>query len=161
MNDLLDSLLADIKKRVDAKDPTAVERATRLAEQYPDVPKVWRVLAYVHSMYRDMDGAVLAMNRMMAVAPPHPTMFLLRGDYELDRGNLHAALADFDQGIALSKQLQDDWCVENLYFFRAEVLVRLGRKAEARADLAHVRDDFVEWMPKRRSKADILADCEE
>ena len=84
-----------------------------------------------------------------------------RGDYELSRDNPHAALADFDQGIVLSEQTHDEYCLEDIYFFRAEVLVRLGRKAEARADLAHVSDDFVEWMPKRRSKADILADCEE
>ena len=160
MSELLESLIDDIRNRVRAKDPTAVERATRLAEEYPDEPMVWSSLAYARASNKDLDGAVLAMNRMIDLAPPHPVNFLTRGRYELKRGNLEAALADFDRGIELSKQLQDDWCVENIYFFRAEVLVRLGRKAEARADLSHVRDDMLDWLPQRRTKADILADCD-
>jgi tetratricopeptide (TPR) repeat protein len=160
MRELLDSLLADIDKRVRDRDPTAVERATRLAEDYPGEPRVWHLLAFAHAINHDMDGAVLAMTRMIDIAPPHPFNFLDRGRYELKRGNLQAALADFDKGIALSKQLQDDRCVEYLYFYRAEILVRLGRKAEARADLVHVGDDLVSWLPERRTKADILADCD-
>jgi tetratricopeptide (TPR) repeat protein len=112
MSELLESLLDDIDNRVRAKDPTAVERAARLAEQYPDAPEVWHSLAFAHAMKRDMDGAVLAMTRMIEIAPPHPFNFLNRGRYELKRGNLQAALADFDKGIALSMQLQDDWCIK-------------------------------------------------
>jgi tetratricopeptide (TPR) repeat protein len=160
MSELLDSLLADIDKRVRAEDPTAVERATRLAENYPGEPRVWRLLAFAHAINHDLDGAVLAMTRMIDIAPPRPLNFLNRGRYELERGNLQAALADLDRGIELSKQLQDNWCLEHLYFYRAEILGRLGRKAEARADLAHVGDDLVTWLPERRTKADILADCE-
>jgi hypothetical protein len=85
--------------------------------------------------------------------------FFNRGRCEHCRGNLEAALADFNEGIALSKQLQYTYYLEALYFFRADVLVGLGRKAEARADLAHVSDDFVMWTTKLRSKTDILADC--
>jgi tetratricopeptide (TPR) repeat protein len=161
MSNLLDALIKDIENRVRAEDPTAVERAAKLAEQYPDEPEVWHLLAYAHARKRDMDGAVLAINRMMAVTFPQPATFYLRGIYELRRGNLQAALADFNEGIALSEQLQYKYYLESLYFFRAEVLVKLGRKAEARVDLAHVSDDFVEWTTKLRRKADILADCEE
>jgi tetratricopeptide (TPR) repeat protein len=160
MSELLDSLIKDIENRVRAKDPTAVDRAKQLAEKYPDEPEAWSLLAYAHEANRDLDGAVFAANRMMEVAPSEPAVFYKRGFYEHRRGNLHAALADYDQGIALSKQLQWKYYLESLYFLRADVLVKLGRKAEARADLVHVRDDFVEWMPKRRSKADILAECE-
>jgi len=159
MSELLDSLIKDIEKLVRAKDPTAVERAARLAETYPDVPKVWRELAFVHSMFRDMDGAVAAMNRMIAIAHPHPMNFLLRGDYELRRGNHEAALADFTEGIALSKRLQNEFCLSSLYFFRADVLVSLGRKAEALADLEHVEDDHAEWTTKRQSKFALLTEC--
>jgi tetratricopeptide (TPR) repeat protein len=161
MSNLLDSLVDDIRNRVRAKEPTAVERAAKLAESYPDEPEVWSLLAFAHAMKHDMDGAVLAMTRMMAVAPSEPMTFSNRGIYELRRGNLQAALADFNEGIALSEQLQYEYYLESLYFFRAEVLVKLGRKAEARADLAHVSDDYVEWTTKLRRKADILADCEE
>jgi tetratricopeptide (TPR) repeat protein len=161
MSDLLDALIEDIENRVRSEDPTAIERAAKLAERYPDEPEVWHLLAYAHARKDDMDGAILAMTRMMDVAPSEPETFYSRGRYELRRGNLKAALADFNEGIALSEQLQYTYYLNSLYFFRAEVLVKLGRKAEARADLAHLRDDFVMWTTKLRSKADILAECEE
>ncbi|MCK6591216.1 MAG: hypothetical protein L6Q76_26995, partial [Polyangiaceae bacterium] len=75
--------------------------------------------------------------------------------------NLEAALADFDQAVALAKELQDDDRLEKLYFMRADVLAALGRKAEARADLEHVEDGYVGRTNRIRSKADILEDCEE
>jgi hypothetical protein len=44
---------------------------------------------------------------------------------------------------------------------RADVLAALGRKAEARADLAHVQDGYVGRTNRIRTKAEILEDCEE
>jgi len=159
MSEPLDSLIKDIEKRVRAKDPTAVERAAQLAEQYPDEPEVWFSLAFVYSMYRDMDGAVAAMTRMIDIAPPNPMNLFFRARYEHKRGNLEATLADCTEGIALSEQRQDERCLSSLYFMRADVLVTLGRKAEALADLEHVEDDHVEWTTRLRTKAAILADC--
>ena len=159
MSELLESQIKAIEKLVRAKDPTAVERAARLAETYPDMPRVWRKLAFVHSMYGDMDGAIAAMNRMKEVSPPDPSIFYLRGGYEYERGNLEAALADLTEGIALSKQLQNEFCLSSLYFWRADVLVALGRKAEALADLEHVEDDHSEWTTKLQSKFALLIEC--
>jgi tetratricopeptide (TPR) repeat protein len=159
MNELLDSQIKGIEKLVRAKDPAAVERAAQLAEQYPDEPEVWFSLAFAHAMNDDMDGAVAAMNRLVDIAPREPAVFFDRGRYEQSRGNLQAALADFTQGIALCEQLHWEYYLESLYFFRADVLVALGRKAEALADLEHVEDDHVAWTTKLRTKAAILADC--
>jgi tetratricopeptide (TPR) repeat protein len=159
MSEPLDSLINDIEKLVRAKDPTAVERAAQLAEQYPDAPKVWFLVAFVHSMNDDMDGAIAAMTRLVDIAPREPAVFFDRGRYEQRRGNLEAALADFTEGIALCEQLHAEYYLESLYFFRADVLVALGRKAEALADLAHVSDDCVLWTTELRTKAAILADC--
>jgi tetratricopeptide (TPR) repeat protein len=159
MSELLDSLLADIDKRVRAKDPTAVERAARLAETHPDEPKVWFSLAYARARNDDMDGAVTAMNRLVDIAPREPAVFFDRGRYEQRRGNLEAALADFTQGIALCEQLHAEYYLESLYFFRADVLVALGRKAEALADLEHVKDDCVLWTTELRSKFALLTEC--
>jgi len=159
MSELLNSRINDIEKLVRAKDPTAVERAAQLAEQYPDVPKVWRLLAFVHSMYHDRDGAVAAMTQMKEVSPPDPSIFFFRGNYEHRRGNLEAALADFTEGIELSNQLQDERYLSSLYFRRADVLVKLGRKAEALADLEHVEDDHTDWTTELRSKFALLTEC--
>ena len=160
MNELLKSLLDDLYRRIFAKDPTALESAAQLTEQYPKDKDVWYLLAMAHGMKGDMDSAVLAINRLADFAPPEPAIFLVRGEYEEGRGNLQAALADYTAGIELSKQLQKNDDLESLYFWRAHVLVALGRNAEALADLEHVPDGFVQWTPEKRTKLDLLAKIE-
>lgn len=157
----LDALLADIEKRVQAGDPFAFEQAVQLAEQRPKEPKAWPLLAYAYATNGDLDGAVAAITRGIEVTPPHPTPYFIRGHFEYERGNLEAALADFDNAVALAKELQEEDGLEHLYFVRADLLAALGRKAEARADLEHVRDDYVCRTTRIRSKEDILEDCEE
>lgn len=160
MDEQLDSRIDAIDKLVRDRDPSAVERAAKLAEDYPDEPDVWQELAYACSMNKDMDGAIAARTRMMAITPPHPSHFFFRGQDELERGNLQAALADFDKGIALSIELQDAWCLKSLYFLRANVLYTFGRKAEALADLEHVEDDHVEWSTPFVNKFALVSACE-
>ncbi len=160
MDEQLDSLIGAIRKRVRADDPSAVEQAAKLSEDYPDEPAVWRLVAYARSRNNDFDGAVEATTRMMALTAPHPAWFDSRGRYELKRGNLQAALADFDKGIALSIELQDAWCLKSLYFLRANVLYAFGRKAEALADLEHVEDHHVEWSTPFVNKFALVSACE-
>jgi Flp pilus assembly protein TadD len=114
MSELLNSLIADVRNRAREEDPTAVERAVQLAEQYPDEPEVWFVLAFAHAINRDVDGAVAAMNRLVDIAPREPAVFFDRGRYEQRRGNLQAALADFTEGIALCEQLHAEYYLESL-----------------------------------------------
>jgi tetratricopeptide (TPR) repeat protein len=161
MSEPLDSLLDEIEIRVHDEKAAALERAEQLAEQYPEEPEVWRTLADVHATKGDWDSSVAAITRMIEVTPPHPRMYFYRGHYEHKRGNLQAALADFNQAVALAKELQEEDGWEQLYFMRADVLAALGRKAEARADLAHVQDGYVGRTNRIRSKAEILEDCEE
>jgi tetratricopeptide (TPR) repeat protein len=157
----LEALLADIRKRLQAGDPFAFEQAVQLAEQRPNEPEVWRLRAYAHATKGDLDSSVAAITRMIEVTPPHPRGYFIRGHYEHSRGNLQAALADFDQALALAKELHEEDGLEQLYFMRADVLAALGRKAEARADLEHVQDGYVGRTNRIRSKAEILEDCEE
>ena len=161
MSEPLDSLLEEIEVRVYDEEATALERTEQLAEHYPEEPEVWRTLAHVHATKGDWDSSVAAITRMIEVTPPHPRMYFYRGHYEHKRGNLQAALADFNQAVALAKELQEEDGWEQLYFMRADVLAALGRKAEARADLAHVQDGYVGRTNRIRSKAEILEDCEE
>jgi len=160
-SELLDSLLADIRKRLQAGDPFAFEQAVQFAEQRPNEPEVWRLRAYAHATKGDWDGSVAATTRMIEVAPPHPRGYFIRGHYEHKRGNLQAALADFDRAVALAKELHEEDGLEQLYFMRADVLAALGRKAEARADLEHVQDGYTGRTNRIRTKAEILEDCEE
>jgi len=108
MSEPLDSLLEEIEVRVYDEEATALERTEQLAEHYPEEPEVWRTLADVHATRGDWDSAVAAITRMIEVTPPHPRMYFIRGHYEHQRGNLQAALADFDHAVALAKELQDE-----------------------------------------------------
>lgn len=75
MSELLDSTIKDIKKRLRDKDPTAVERAAKLSEDYPDEPKVWRLLAFARSLNDDMDGGAIAIIRVVASTAPSKSLF--------------------------------------------------------------------------------------
>lgn len=167
MSEPLDTLLCEIHIRVPDDKKTGLERATQLAEQYPNEPGVWYALAYARAVNSDINGTVLALNRMMDIPPPHPPGiymrgYLFRGRYEHKRGNLQRALTDFCEAITLAGELPDESrLLTELYFRRADVLVELGRKAEALADLEHVPDAYGKLTTRARTKADILADCSE
>ncbi len=68
-------------------------------------------------------------------------------------------LPDFADGIALCDQHGDDYYRESLYFVRAEAYLRVGDKQSARADLAHVRDDFALWTTELQTKESLLSGC--
>jgi hypothetical protein len=62
--------------------------------------------------------------------------------------------------LEVCERYKNDAYREELHFWRAEALLRLGKKQEALTDLAHVYDnDFASWTYKLRTKADLLADC--
>ncbi len=159
MTNLLDSQIKAIKRRIRADDATAAEDAERLGEKYPDEWTVWQLLSYVRSRNKDYTGSIAAMNRILELLPPSPGIYCNRGTSEFYRGNLLAALADFTQGIAKCDELGDDYYRSALYFLRADVLIQLGRKAEARADLKHVKDGHTSWTTTLRSKDEMLSEC--
>lgn len=160
MSESLDALIERIKDRANDDDSIALKEALQLAEQHPGEMKVWFALAYVHGRNGNFDDAVASMTRALEIGPRQPALYFHRGDFELERGNLQAALADFTEGIASSNDLQRSHYLKTLYFFRADVLLRLGRKAEARADLAHLPDNFSTWTTTLRTKQELLAQCD-
>lgn len=161
MDDALKALIADIKDLVDTDEPAALAAAVKLTEQYPDEPDVWRTLAYIYALDENDAGAIAAMTRAIQLAPRKPTFFFYRGWYLLGSGDYEAAIVDFGQGLLLCDELNDDYNRESLHFLRAEAYFQLGRKAEARADLEHVRDDAVSYTIEVRSKAELSALCAE
>lgn len=160
MTDLIDAQIAKIEERVLADDPTAVDQAARLAERYPAAPKVWCLLAFSKARMGDLAEAVRSMSRAIELSSPDPGMFFDRGRYELKQANYQRALADFDQAIAVSEKQQNEYYRESLYFLRADVLLKLGRRNDAKVDLSKVRDNFTLWTTELRTKAALLAECE-
>jgi len=159
MSNALQTTIENIKERVKAKDPTALDAAVKLTEQYPDEAKAWNTLAYALESKNDYAGAIIAMTRAMDVRPGRPALHFTRGGYSLMAGDYDSAIADFTEGLALGNHLEREPYREVLYFLRAEAFFQLGRKAEARADLEHVEDDCTFWTIQVRSKAELVALC--
>ncbi|MBK9264665.1 MAG: hypothetical protein IPM54_33385 [Polyangiaceae bacterium] len=161
MDDGLKAVIMDIKERIRAEEPTALEAAVELTHRYPDEPDVWNALAYGYARNDNYVAAIAAMTRVMALARRKPSVFFNRGRYALMARDYDLAVADFTQGLVLCDELNDDYDREGLHFLRAEAYFQLGRKAEARADLQHVPDDSVSWTLQVRSKAELLELCAE
>ncbi|MDI1435477.1 hypothetical protein [Polyangium sorediatum] len=157
--DLLAPEIMNINLRIRAKDPTAFDDAVEFTEQYPEIWEVWHTLAYAHESRGDYAAAIAAATRAMDLDGQQPVLFLDRGAYALLSGDYERAVADFSQGLILCDELDWDDYSDALHFLRAEALVQLGKKAEALADLSHIRDDYVFWTIKARSKAELFALC--
>ncbi len=161
MSESLDDLLEKIEELMEVDLVAAIEAARRLTKQYPDEFFAWTQLAVVLNMANQYDEAITAITRAMEIGPIDPTLYDTRGRYEIHRGNLEAALADFTAGIACCHELQQLRHLKELYFIRADVLVRLKRFEEARADLAHLKDDYSHWTTTRLvTKSELLAACD-
>ncbi|HVJ90912.1 MAG TPA: DUF3658 domain-containing protein [Labilithrix sp.] len=159
MVESLEIVLRKIHVRIGSNDPAAFEEIAKLAEQYPEKPKVWCTLACAHEARGDHAAAIAAVTRAMALDAREPGLFLDRGHYALNAGDYERAAADFSQGLALHDEPNWDFYCEMLHFMRAAAFYRLGKKAEALADLAHVRDDYVLWKGELWSKLELLVLC--
>lgn len=159
MSNELERLIRKIKVRIRADDPTVINDALKLAEQYPDEPGTWDVLASAYACEDRYLEAISALARAIAVDPQALLLFLRRGEYELRLENYERAIADFSQALLLSDQQNVDWCRKELHFLRAEALVLSGKTVEALNDLVHVPEDYVYWTVQVPAKTDLLAMC--
>jgi tetratricopeptide (TPR) repeat protein len=160
MSNDLKFLLRRINVRIRAEDPTVIEDAVKLTEQYPEESDAWAVLAFAYTIMEDnYPAAIETMTRVIALAPREPAAFDRRGSYLLRAGDYERAIADFSHGLVLCDEWKSDYYRESFHFQRAEAFVQLGRKAEALADLAHVKDDYVFLTIEVRTKAELLALC--
>jgi tetratricopeptide (TPR) repeat protein len=161
MSEDLDRVIRNVRYRIRKRDPSGFADAVRLAEQYPEEPKVWRMLAFAHEMKDEYTAAIAAVTRAIELNPKGLALFFKRGEYALQTGDHELAVADFSQGLVLCDELNSDSLRHELHFLRAEAFVHLGKKAEALADLSHVKDDYVSSRAEPRSKADLLVMCGE
>jgi tetratricopeptide (TPR) repeat protein len=161
MDESLEVVLRRLTVGIRTDAPAAFEDIARLAQQYPEEPKVWRTLAYAHEARGDHAAAIAAVTRAIALDAREPGLFLDRGYYALNAGDYERAVADFSQGLDLHDEPNWDYYHDVLRIMRAAGFYRLGKKAEALADLAHVRDAYVLWKGENWSKAELSALCGE
>lgn len=140
-------------------DAGAMRLVCELLDKFPEEKSPLAFRAHLHSMNGAYQQSWLDLSRAMLVDPLDPCLFYLRGDCSLQLGQAEAALADFDDGLALCDQKGDNYCRDTLIFLRAEALISLGRTIDAARSLQQLPDDFSFWTPKLRTKADLLRDC--
>ncbi len=141
------------------KQEAAASMAMQLTTDYPREAAVWSLRAYLHGASKHYVDAVADLTRAIALNAMEPDFFLNRGIYSFALGEDQSAIEDFSKGLELCDHYNNDYYRETLHFWRAEALLRLGKRAEALADLSRVREDFSFWTYKLRTKADLVADC--
>lgn len=140
-------VIAAVKFQDIAELPEPVSRTGWLARSYylqsrSDVPGArnaarragesgfaWTRVAELDLAFDDRRSAQLAVDRAIAAAPRYPAAHSVRGFLHLRQRDFAAALADFDQALALDGALGDAW------LGRALTLGELGRTGEARQAL--------------------------
>jgi tetratricopeptide (TPR) repeat protein len=156
----LDNLIAKAKKLARNRDEeAAMTLANELVAHYPNEMKVWLLRGYLHELGNDYTGAVADLTRAIEINAMEPHLFFTRGANRFALGDDQSAIDDFTEGLDLCDLHKNDYYRETLHFWRAEALLRLGKKHEALADLARVHDGFRFWTYKLRTKADLLDDC--
>lgn len=152
-------------------DEAAMSLANELATQYPNETRVWAFRAYLHRRVRNYSKAIADLTRAIDINAKESEsdlgkgvltsvdIFFNRGTDRFAFGDMQAAIDDFTKGLDLSDRFRSDDYRETLLFWRAEALLKLGKKQEALSDIANVRDDFSFWTYKLRTKSDLLADC--
>jgi tetratricopeptide (TPR) repeat protein len=156
----LDDLISRSKLLAKQSQPeAAMSLANDLVREYPDEMRVWSLRAYLHERRNEYTSAVADLTRAIDINATEPHFFYSRGRYHFTLGDDHSAIGDFTKGLALCDCHNSDYYREELHFWRAEALLRVGSKPEALADLDFVRNDFTSWTYKLRTKAELLGDC--
>jgi tetratricopeptide (TPR) repeat protein len=156
----LDDLISKAKEleRL-GEDESAMQLANDLVAQYSSEMKVWLLRGHLHALNRNFTDAVVDLTRAIEINSKEPHLFFTRGMDRFALGDNAPATEDFTKALDLCDLYNNDYYRETLHFWRAEALLRLGKKREALADLARVPDTFSFWTYKLRTKSDLLADC--
>jgi tetratricopeptide (TPR) repeat protein len=120
--------------------------------------KIWATRAFINSRKGDREAAIVDWSKAIGLCE-EPHYFYMRGHDLFNVGRYREAISDFTKVIALCDMYKSDYYRGPAYFFRADAHVRLREFDEARLDCAYVRDDMQTWTDKLRTRADILAEC--
>ena len=121
--------------------------------------QVWLLRGYLHERTDNHVAATADLTHAIELDSREPHLFYTRGRNRFQLGDNAGAIEDFDSGLELCDRLENDYYREELHFWRAEALIRLGRTEEALQNLSHVRDDHRAWTYQLRTKLDLLRDC--
>lgn len=102
-----------------------------------------RLLAFIYSLGRRYDEAVMTVSEVIALSEskPEPSDYFNRGRWNLERGSVTDAVSDFSAVIDLCRHYSDEYYLEAAYLHRAVAFAQKGSRAEAQEDLKQVGDE--------------------
>jgi tetratricopeptide (TPR) repeat protein len=161
MPEKLNNLISRAKELVKAKDSRqAMSLANELVKRYSNEAKTWALRGHIHALNSEYIEAASDLTRAININPTEIYYFYSRGRYRFAIHDNKSAVEDFTKGLDLCDLHKKNDFREELHFWRAETLLRLGKKTEALSDLDQVpEDDYTSWTDRLRTKAELLADC--
>jgi tetratricopeptide (TPR) repeat protein len=138
----------------------AISLANELVQKYPTEIRTWLLRAHLYNLNENHKEAIADLTHAININDMEPHLFYTRGTCSFALADYESALNDFSKGLQLCDYHNNDYYRGELHFWRAETLLKLGRKRDALADLVYVDEDHTSWTDKLRTKADLLKDCD-
>ena len=159
MKQRLEDIINEARELVRAgNEDAAIVLANELIEQYPLEAKSWSLRGNLYARKKEYSGAIKDITKAISIHP-ESIFFYARGRYHFSSGEYALAVEDFRQGLSGENYDDESYRVE-LFFWRAEALIKLNKKQEALTDIARIGEDFKTWTFALRKKSDLIDDCE-
>jgi len=150
----------------------AMALANALVEEFPMESEVWKLRADLYDEGGFTSEAISDLDCALDLSPQE-RMYLFRRAFDhLQLGHWGEVVADCTRGLEVTAArgcagLAEDEALKNEYYsdsflsLRAEALLSLGRKAEAKADLILLNAwEGGMWTNQLRTKGEMLKLCE-
>jgi tetratricopeptide (TPR) repeat protein len=152
--------IATVRKLMrERKLDEALLAADQIVEQFPQDLEALLFRAHVRELRNEWDLAIADTSQAIHLSPDKIALYYNRTRFLFALGRYAAALEDINAAFEVSLAENESYYVNELHGWRAEILLRLGRLAEARADIEKLDDDYRTWTDQLRTKQDMLRDA--
>ncbi len=161
MSSELEESIAKAKKMARNQNvPEAMVLANELLTKHPDEMEIWMLRGYLHELKEEYEQAKADLTRAIELNGLEPHLFYSRGRFAYQLDQLHEAAQDFSKGLDLCDLHKNQYYRDELLFWRAATLLKLGNKQGSLQDLEKLPDDFSSWTDRPQSKQDLVAACQ-
>jgi tetratricopeptide (TPR) repeat protein len=134
----------------------AAQLVDRLILENPSDDKPFQMRAFLLQASGHFKEAASDLDRAIDLNPSEANNFFSSAFVHLQIGNWRRVVSDCTCGLNLG----NDYHKNAFLFFRAEALISLGRNADAKADLARIKEETRMWTTQLRTKKDLLSLCD-
>jgi tetratricopeptide (TPR) repeat protein len=160
MGSRLEDSIAKAKKMArDQNDSRAMDLANELLSQHPDDMRVWMLRGYLHELNEEYEQAKTDLTQAIGMNSLEPHLYYSRGRFSYQLGELHEAVHDFSKALSLCDFHKNDYYRDELLFWRAATLLKLGDKQGSLDDLSKLPEDFTSCTDHPQTKQDLIAAC--